>query len=46
MKSYVKIVGPPLLEAIKALEKMAIDMPEVCIMDTVIENTMLPMISA
>jgi hypothetical protein len=36
MKSYVKIYGPPLLKAIKALEKVAIDMPEVCIMDTTI----------
>jgi len=35
--SYVKIYGPPLLEALKALEKVAIDMPEVCIMDTTIQ---------
>jgi hypothetical protein len=34
MKSYIKIYGPPVMEAIKALEKIAIDMPEVCIMDT------------
>lgn len=37
MISYVKIYGPPLLEALKALEKVAIDMPEVCIMDTTIQ---------
>lgn len=36
MKSYVKIFGPPLLKAIKTLEKIAVDMPEVCIMDTTI----------
>jgi len=36
MKSYVKIYGPPLLKAIKTLEKVAVDMPEVCIMDTAI----------
>jgi hypothetical protein len=36
MKSYVKVYGPPLLEALKALEKTAIGMPEVCIMDTTI----------
>jgi hypothetical protein len=36
MKSYVKIFGPPLLKAIKTLEKVAVDMPEVCIMDTTI----------
>ena len=33
MKSYVKIYGPPLLKAIKALEKIAVTMPEVCIWD-------------
>jgi hypothetical protein len=31
MKSNVKIYGPPLLKAIRALEKVAIGMPEVCI---------------
>jgi len=36
MKSYVKVYGPPLLKAIKALEKVAIGMPEVCIWNTVI----------
>jgi len=38
MKSYVKIYGPPLLKAIKTLEKLAIDLPEVCIMDTMIAS--------
>ena len=37
MISYVKIYGPPLLTALKALEKVAIDMPEVCIMNTTIQ---------
>jgi len=37
MISYVKIYGPPLLAALKALEKVAIGMPEVCIMDTTIQ---------
>jgi hypothetical protein len=36
MRSYIKIIGPPLLKAIKELEKIAIDMPEVCIMDETI----------
>jgi hypothetical protein len=36
MKSYIKVYGPPLLKALKALEKTAIGMPEVCIMDTTI----------
>ncbi len=40
MKSYVRIYGPPLLKAIKALEKLAVNMPEVCIMDTMIESSM------
>jgi len=36
MKSFVKVSGPPLLKAIKALEKVAIGLPEVCIWDTFI----------
>ena len=36
MKSYIKVYGPPLLKAIKKLETVAIDFPEVCIMDTII----------
>jgi hypothetical protein len=37
VKSYIKIYGPPILKAIRELEKVAIDSPEVCIMDTVID---------
>jgi len=33
MKSYLKVYGPPYLKAIKALEKIAIGLPEVCIWD-------------
>ncbi len=40
MISYIKIYGPPLLEALKALEKVAIDMPEVCIMDVSIQASL------
>jgi len=40
MISYVKIYGPPLLKALKTLEKVAIGMPEVCIMDTTIAASM------
>ncbi len=40
MRSYVKLNGQPTTEAIKALEKMAIDMPEVCIMDPLIYAAM------
>jgi hypothetical protein len=36
MKSYIKVYGPPLLKAVRELEKVAVDFPEVCIMDTVI----------
>ena len=32
MKSYIKIYGPPMLESIRALERIAVDMPEVCMM--------------
>ena len=37
MRSYIKIYGPPVYEAISALEKLAFDVPEVTIMDTIIE---------
>jgi hypothetical protein len=39
MKSYVKVYGPPLLKAIKALERVAIGLPEVCIWDTFIASS-------
>lgn len=35
MKTYIEIYEPLLLKAIKALEKLAIDMPEVCIKDSI-----------
>jgi hypothetical protein len=35
MKSYIKIYGPPVLKSLRALEVLAIDTPEVCIMDTI-----------
>ncbi|HUS78131.1 MAG TPA: hypothetical protein VM050_05665 [Patescibacteria group bacterium] len=38
MKSYIKIYGPPLLKALKELQKLAIDTPEVCIMDTILQQ--------
>ncbi len=36
MITYLKIMGPPILPALKALEKMAIDQPEVCIMNSLL----------
>jgi len=42
MNSYIKVFGPPLLKAIRELEKIAIDMPEVCIMDHVISTGISP----
>jgi hypothetical protein len=38
MKSYIKIYGPPMLKALKALEKIAIDVPDVSIMSTIISE--------
>ena len=32
MRSYIKLIGPPVLKGIRALEKIAVEMPEVCIM--------------
>ena len=43
MKSYIKIYGPPILKAIKALEKIAVGMPEVCISNASIES--MPFVS-
>jgi len=37
--SFIKIYGPPTSKAIKELGKIAVDMPEVCIMDTIIAGT-------
>ena len=45
MRSYIKIFGPPIIEALKELEKIAIDMPEVCIMDHVIRRDLTPIIA-
>lgn len=41
MRSYLKIYGPPTIKAIKELEKLAINMPQVCIMDStmIVEST-------
>ncbi len=36
MKSYIKIYGPPVLKSIRVLEKLAVKMPEICIMDSVL----------
>jgi hypothetical protein len=32
--SFIKLSGPPIYEAIKALHKIALDFPEVCVMDS------------
>jgi hypothetical protein len=40
MKSYIKIFGPPILKAIRALELIALDMPEVRILNTLIVRGM------
>jgi len=36
MRSYIKVMGPPLLEAVRELERIAVDMPQVCVMDEAI----------
>ena len=36
MITFLKIIGPPIGEAIKALEKLSINNPKVCIMDSFI----------
>ena len=37
--SYIKIFGPPVLKAVRELEKVAVDMPDVFIMDTIFART-------
>jgi len=38
MRSYVKLEGTAVKEGIKALEQLALGMPEVCIMDLFIQS--------
>lgn len=40
MISFIKLYGPPIYEAIKKLDKIAIDMPQVCIMSNVISASL------
>ncbi len=42
MRSYIKIMGPPILEATRRLEEMAVDFPAVCIMDQVLAHPATP----
>jgi hypothetical protein len=43
--SYIKLFGPPILKAIRELEKIAVDMPEVCIMDEIMLRGISPSIA-
>ena len=45
MRSYIRIYGPPILEAIKELEKLAVDMPEVSVMDHFIQRDLSPKVA-
>jgi len=36
VRSYIKLYGPPILKAIGALDKIAVSMPGVCMMNTMI----------
>ena len=40
MKSYIKLYGPPIAAAVKALRNLAIDFPEVCVMDSALEASL------
>jgi hypothetical protein len=37
-KSFIKIYGPPIVKALKALQNLAIDNPQVCIMAIDLES--------
>jgi hypothetical protein len=41
MISYIKIFGPPVMEAIKSLRNVAVDMPQVSIMDKALPETLV-----
>lgn len=45
MRSYIKILGPPIADSIKELEKIAVEMPNVCIMDESIIRDLPPSIA-
>jgi hypothetical protein len=38
MRTYIKIYGPPLIDSIKALEFISVDMPEICIMNVLVSG--------
>jgi hypothetical protein len=38
MRTYIKIYGPPIIDAIKALEFISVDMPEICIMNVLVSG--------
>ncbi len=40
MKSYIRIYGPPHFAAIRALEKVAVSLPKVCVMNRLIEEAL------
>lgn len=42
MRSLIKIYGPPVLKAIRALEKLAVDLQNIRIMDTIILRDVPP----
>lgn len=37
-RTFIKILGPPIITAIKELDKVAVEMPEFCIMNTIIAS--------
>ncbi|KON30158.1 hypothetical protein AC482_04535 [miscellaneous Crenarchaeota group-15 archaeon DG-45] len=45
MRSFIKIYGPPVSRAIRALERIAVDMPDVCIMSSFIVKDIGPHIA-
>jgi hypothetical protein len=40
MITFVKLMGPPILKAIRSLENISVDMPSVCIMDSLMANNL------
>ncbi len=45
MRSYIKVMGPPILDAMRKLEELAVGMPEVCIMDQALVQGTTPSVA-
>ena len=45
MKTFIKILGPPVLETIGVLENLAVHLDDICIMNTIILRDLSPVLT-